>query len=83
MLRAKKIIAYVTERIDPLEKDLKPEDYIDLYCHDQIVPHNMTLATLRAHVWRTGGDVMLYYKSNGKKNLEDLVKEAPKSEEVL
>ena len=71
MLRAKKIIAYVTDRIDPHGQDeddpLKPEEYIDLYCHDQIVPHNMTLATLRAHVWKTGGDVMLYYKGNGKK----------------
>ena len=28
----------------------------------------MTLATIRAHVWKTGGsDVMLYYKSNGNK----------------
>jgi WD repeat-containing protein 48 len=27
----------------------------------------MTLATLRAHVWKTGGDVMLYYKSNGRR----------------
>lgn len=71
MLRAKKIIAYVTERIDPDGPNephaLKPEEYIDLYCHDQLVPHDMTLATLRAHVWRTGGDVMLYYKGNGRK----------------
>ena len=40
MLRAKKIIAYVTERIDPhgLEEPnaLRPEDYVDLYCHDQV-----------------------------------------------
>jgi len=27
----------------------------------------MTLATLRAHVWKGGADVMLYYKSNGRK----------------
>ena len=27
----------------------------------------MTLATLRAYVWKTGGDVILYYRSNGKK----------------
>ena len=27
----------------------------------------MTLATLRAHVWKTGGDVLLLYKSNGRK----------------
>lgn len=30
----------------------------------------MTLATLRAHVWKGGNDVLLYYKSNGKKSFE-------------
>ena len=29
----------------------------------------MTLATLRAYVWKTGGDVLLYYKSNGRKKI--------------
>ena len=29
----------------------------------------MTLATLRAHVWKSGTDVLLYYKSNGKKKI--------------
>ena len=71
MLRCKKIVAYVTDRIDPDgnldDQPLKPEEYVDLYCHDQIVPHDMTLATLKAHVWKTGGDVILHYKSNGRK----------------
>lgn len=30
----------------------------------------MSLATLRAHVWKGGADVMLYYKSNGKKQIK-------------
>lgn len=30
----------------------------------------MTLATLRAHVWKGGADVMLYYKSNGRKPIK-------------
>ena len=90
MLRAKKILSYVAERIEPQSqypdpKALKPEEYLDLYCQNQVklegllsllalantasqpVPLNMTLATLRVHVWRTGGDVMLYYKSNGRR----------------
>ncbi len=29
----------------------------------------MTLATLRAHIWKGGNDVMLYYKANGKKEI--------------
>jgi WD repeat-containing protein 48 len=30
----------------------------------------MTLASLRAHVWRGGGDVLLHYKANGKKEIK-------------
>jgi WD repeat-containing protein 48 len=72
MLRAKKIIGYVSERIeDPPDPEdptaMKPEEYIELLCHDQVIDPNMTLATLRVHVWRTGGDVLLYYRANGKK----------------
>ena len=77
MLRAKKILAYVAERIeqpaDPENPDpdaMRPEEYLELYCQGQKVDVNMTLATLRVHVWRTGGDVVLYYKSNGKKELK-------------
>jgi len=96
MLRVKKILAYVAERIEilPNESDenrdstkeskpfssngenpedstneapeLKPEEFLDLYCYDQKLPITMSLATLRAHVWKGGADVMLYYKSNGK-----------------
>jgi hypothetical protein len=43
-LRAKKILAYVAERIEPgvdqEEKDkegaLKPEEYLELWCHNQV-----------------------------------------------
>lgn len=78
MLRAKKIMAYVAERIeapadpdhpDPDQDSLKPEDYLELYCQSQLIDPNTTLASLRVHVWRTGGDVVLYYKSNGRKTL--------------
>jgi WD repeat-containing protein 48 len=34
------------------------------------LPNTMTLATLRAHVWKGGADVMLYYKSNGRKPIK-------------
>ena len=72
MLRAKKVLAYVAERIEiptepPDAEIVKPEDYLELYCQDQLVPHNTTLATLRTHVWKAGGDVILYYKSNGRR----------------
>ena len=77
MLRARKILAYVAERIEPgplpdakLDPNaLKPEEYLELYCNNQLVPPTMTLATMRAHVWRGGGDVLLFYKANGRKKI--------------
>lgn len=80
MLRVKKILAYVAERIEaPPEKldpnALRPEEYLDLYCYEQKLPITMTLATLRAHVWKGGADVMLYYKSNGRKEIR--IEKAP------
>lgn len=47
MLRAKKILAYVAEHIESpaeLEDDpegLKPEDYLELYCHNQVFAYPM------------------------------------------
>lgn len=80
MLRVKKILAYVAERIDPTfeqpENDAEPnpdvmkaEEYLELYCNEQLLPINMTLATLRAYIWKGGNDVVLYYKANGKKEI--------------
>jgi WD repeat-containing protein 48 len=96
MLRSKKILTYVAERIeippldtqpqeardptqypaaatttDPAVDDskLRPEEYLELYCQDRLVHSNTTLATLRAHIWKTAGDIVLYYKSNGRKKL--------------
>lgn len=41
MLRAKKILAYVAERIEPQPEEedpnaLKAEEYLELYCHNQV-----------------------------------------------
>ncbi|KAL7624468.1 hypothetical protein AAE478_006033 [Parahypoxylon ruwenzoriense] len=80
MLRVKKILAYVAERIDPTCEDpepgaLKPEEYLELYCNEQLLPNTMSLATLRAHIWKGGSDVVLYYKANGRK---EIPRELPK-----
>jgi hypothetical protein len=45
MLRVKKILAYVAERIDPSSDDsdddaLKPEEYLELYCNDQVCKYH-------------------------------------------
>ncbi|KAK8250398.1 WD repeat protein-like protein [Phyllosticta capitalensis] len=75
MLRARKIMAYVAERIEPAPEQpdpdaMRPEEYLELYCNGQLIPPTMTLATIRAHVWRGGGDVLLYYRANGKKEIK-------------
>ncbi|KAL4931527.1 uncharacterized protein BDV17DRAFT_280075 [Aspergillus undulatus] len=77
MLRAKKILAYVSERIeeltnDPTQDAMKPEEYLELYCNDNLITPNMTLATIRANHWRSGNDMILNYKSNGKKAIRIL-----------
>lgn len=40
MLRVKKILAYISERIEPEQEEdanaLKPEEYLELYCNDQV-----------------------------------------------
>lgn len=74
MLRVKKILAYVAERIEPPvdeadENALKPEEYLELYCNEQHLPNTMSLATLRAHVWKGGNDIVLHYKANGRKEI--------------
>ncbi|TVY23404.1 UBP9-binding protein [Lachnellula hyalina] len=85
MLRVKKILAYVAERIEaapetPDPDALKPEEYLELYCYDQKLPITMSLATLRAHVWKGGADVMLYYKSNGRKQISQVTPPEPSTE---
>ncbi|KAM3424680.1 hypothetical protein BST61_g6667 [Cercospora zeina] len=81
MLRARKVLAYVAERIEPASEreksPLRPEEYLELWCQGQILPPTMTLATIRAHVWRGGGDVVLYYKANGKREILHAPKASP------
>ena len=76
MLRARKVLAYVSERIEPAPPEgsnqsnaLAPDEYLELWCNNQLVPPKMTLATMRTHIWRSSGDVQLFYKANGRKQI--------------
>ncbi|EFY92245.1 WD repeat protein [Metarhizium acridum CQMa 102] len=74
MLRVKKILAYVAERIEEVPEEpepnaVPPEKYLELYCNDQLLDPLMSLATIRTHVWKSGNDVVLYYKANGRKEI--------------
>lgn len=37
----------------------------------------MTLATMRTYIWRTGNDLSLFYKANGKREIPVQTPEAP------
>ncbi|KAK4644511.1 hypothetical protein QC761_305430 [Podospora bellae-mahoneyi] len=99
MLRVKKILGYVAERIDREWKEeververeggevgegvMRPEEYLELWCNEQMLPNKMTLATLRTHVWRGGNDIVLHYRANGRKEIKltEQVAEMVKEEE--
>ncbi|QUC20851.1 uncharacterized protein UV8b_05092 [Ustilaginoidea virens] len=75
MLRVKKILAYVAEGIEDLGEEgepseLAPDEYLELYCNEQLLDPLMSLATIRTHVWKSGNDVVLYYKANGRKEIK-------------
>ncbi|KIH86327.1 WD repeat-containing protein 48 [Sporothrix brasiliensis 5110] len=63
----------------PETEVLKPEEYLELYCNEQRLPHAMSLATVRAHIWKNSNDIMLYYKSNGRKKLPTAAEAAAKA----
>lgn len=42
----------------------------------------MSLATLRAHIWKGGNDVVLYYKANGRKDIPKELPPKPSEEPV-
>jgi WD repeat-containing protein 48 len=50
-----------------------------LIVFEQRVPTTMTLATIRSHLWRGGGDVVLYYKANGRKEIAHMPQSTPGS----
>ena len=47
MLRARKILGYVAERIEPAPKEgeaVRPEEYLELYCKEQVCLRFLVLA---------------------------------------
>ncbi|TPX32848.1 hypothetical protein SmJEL517_g04124 [Synchytrium microbalum] len=44
----------------------KPEMWLEMLCHDKPVPPKMTLATIRAYLWKSGGDLVLSYRYSPK-----------------
>ncbi|CAG8445457.1 6484_t:CDS:10 [Ambispora gerdemannii] len=43
-------------------RTLKPEMWVELLCQEQVLPPTMTLATIKAHIWKSGGDLVMTYR---------------------
>ncbi|KAF8469164.1 hypothetical protein BDZ91DRAFT_87629 [Kalaharituber pfeilii] len=65
----------------PLQPQPKPEEWLELLCHGQVVKPSQTLTTIRSHVWKSGGDVVLTYRWKGWKE-EKEKKERDKEKET-
>ncbi|KAG0297416.1 hypothetical protein BGZ96_006596 [Linnemannia gamsii] len=44
------------------QDSLRPENWLEILCHEQVLSPTMTLATVRTHYWKTGSDVVLSYR---------------------
>jgi len=77
MLRARKVIAYIAERLEsdliPEKEKDQPDTWLELLCQEkvfifiisiltQIVPAKWTLQTIRTQMWRQGGDIIFTYR---------------------
>ncbi|GMF70497.1 unnamed protein product [[Candida] boidinii] len=70
MLRVSKVLEFTTERFtDPTIEMLNHvpvEDWLEITCRDKILPLHMTLATVKARIWKSNSDVELCYRRKTK-----------------
>ncbi|KAG0208294.1 hypothetical protein BGX28_000686 [Mortierella sp. GBA30] len=52
----------VEEEEEEEQQRLRPENWLEVLCNDQVLSPTMTLATIRSHYWKTGSDVVLTYR---------------------
>ncbi|GAA5905207.1 uncharacterized protein JCM6883_006320 [Sporobolomyces salmoneus] len=53
-----------------LAGDFNPDQDIEILVNDQLLPINITLATIRHCLWKNGGDVILQYRSVNREDEE-------------
>ncbi|KAF0472752.1 WD40 repeat-like protein [Gigaspora margarita] len=44
------------------KNSIKPEMWLELVCLDQILSPTMTLATIKSHIWKQNGDLVMTYR---------------------
>ncbi|ORY94461.1 WD40-repeat-containing domain protein [Syncephalastrum racemosum] len=59
VLRVRKLVQYVAEKLE-----LPPDevDELELLCGETVLANTMTLASIKQHIMKTGGDVILSYR---------------------
>lgn len=70
MLRVSKVLEFTAERFtDPTIEMLNHvpvEEWLEVTCRDKILPLHMTLATVKARIWKSNSDVELCYRRKTK-----------------
>jgi len=65
MLRIKKLLAYVVEKLDPAAATMpnrKPEQWLEMVCGTAVLDPHSTLAYAQHQIWKSGGDLQLQYR---------------------
>ena len=55
---------FKTDAAAPASRDSRPraDDVYEILCNDMVLPLNMTLAAVRQFVWRSSGELTMYYR---------------------
>ncbi|AOA63418.1 Ubiquitin-binding protein of unknown function [Komagataella phaffii CBS 7435] len=65
MLRMRKVLCYIVEKFSekPPEASIYPDpsSWLTVHCQGQKLDLNMTLATVKARIWKNSGDIELNY----------------------
>ena len=58
-----KVAAYVANRLPNVDDPAALEQRLELLCNDKLLPMGMSLASVRAFVWKNGAeDVLVHYR---------------------
>ncbi|CAO3591395.1 unnamed protein product [Absidia cylindrospora] len=62
VLRIRKLLHYVAEKIDQTQRPPPDVNDLEILCNDTILTPTMTLASVKQHIMKSSGDVILSYR---------------------
>jgi len=66
VLRMHKVASYVANRLPNVDDPAALEERLELLCNNKLLPMGMSLASVRAFVWKNGAeDVLVHYRRAG------------------